>query len=71
MCRRYGWGNSSETGNKKKGDDDDVSDDDDDVELNDGGEPVDMTETDDSQDEAPNQEIEIGGPFPQEQVWKV
>mmetsp|Transcript_11030 Transcript_11030/g.21858 ORF Transcript_11030/g.21858 Transcript_11030/m.21858 type:complete len:483 (+) Transcript_11030:76-1524(+) len=47
MCRRYGWGNSSETGNKKKGDDDDVSDDDDDVELNDGGEPVDMTETDD------------------------
>lgn len=47
MCRRYGWGNSSETtGSKKKGDDD-ASDDDEDIELNDGGEAVDMTETDD------------------------
>lgn len=47
MCRRYGWGNSSETtGSKKKGDDD-ASDDDEDIELNDGEEAVDMTETDD------------------------
>lgn len=48
MCRRYGWGNSSETGGKKKGDDDDdLSEDDEDIELNDGEEAVDMTETDD------------------------
>lgn len=47
MCRRHGWGNSSETGGKKKGDDDDLSDDDEDIELNDGEEAVDMTETDD------------------------
>lgn len=48
MCRRYGWGNSSETTGSKKKDGDDVSDDDDeDMELNDGGEAVDMTETDD------------------------
>ena len=45
MCRRYGWGNSSATAIKKE---DDVSDDyDDDIELNDGGVPVDMAETDD------------------------
>ncbi len=47
MCRRYGWGNSSETTGSKKKDGDDVSDDDEDMELNDGGEAVDMTETDD------------------------
>ncbi len=45
MCRRYGWGNSSESGGKKG--DDDYLPDDDDMELNDGEEPVDMTETDD------------------------
>jgi hypothetical protein len=49
MCRRYGWGNSSDKAGKKKANDADASsgDDDDDVDHDEGGSSIDMAETDD------------------------